>query len=262
MREFGVSNHLQVRLEEKKKGKERVILPGLILLLLSIIFSVLSTPWFLVAGVVLFLILLAYALSPEAEEKVLEAGIQGENLLKTRLKQMFSDEYIGLFNLPLPRGGDIDCFLVGPTGAYLFDVKHHKGYILYCNGKWDQTKVGRKGKVYEVDNIKDPSSQVRRGIFEVKRLLREKGINLWIEGVVVFTNPHVEVFSENIEGIKVVKIDKLESVFLNGAGSDSSTENRHKIVHFMNPETVEAIATFVYEGFSRAKEVRNGGPSS
>lgn len=257
MREFGVSNHLQACLEVKRKDKDWIVILGLILLLVSIISSVIASPLFFGGGVIIFLILVASSLAPGTDEKVLEAGIQGENLLKTRLKQMFSDEYIGLFNLPLPRGGDIDCFLVGPTGAYLFDVKHHKGYILYCNGKWDQTKVGRKGKVYEVDNIKDPSSQVRRGIFEVKRLLREKGINLWIEGVVVFTNPHVEVFSENIEGIKVVKIDKLESVFLNGAGSDSSTENRHKIVHFMNPETVEAIATFVYEGFSRAKEVRN-----
>lgn len=258
MREFGVSNYLQVHLEEKRKGKEGVILVGLVLLLVSIIPSVLSTPWFLGAGAVIFLILLSYALSPGAEEKRLEAGIQGENSLKNRLKQMLSDEYIALFNLPLPRGGDIDCFLVGPTGAYLFDVKHHKGYILYCNGEWNQMKVGRRGKAYEVENFRDPSSQVKRGILEVKRWLKEKGVNLWIEGVVVFTNPQVKVFSEDIEGIKVVKIDELETVFNPEPGT---ANNGRKQRAYLSAEEVNAIATLVYEGFSRGKEVRDGGLS-
>lgn len=260
MREFGVSNHLQVRLEEKKKGKEGVILVGLVLLLLSIIPSVLSTPWFLVAGVIIFFILLSYALSPGAEEKRLEAGIQGENTLKNRLKQVLSDEYIALFNLPLPRGGDIDCFLVGPTGAYLFDVKHHKGYILYCNGEWNQMKVGRKGKAYEVENFRDPSSQVKRGMWEVKKLLQEKGVNLWIEGVVVFTNPQVKVFSEDIEGIKVVKIDELDKVFHQRA---VFSNNGQKQKAYLSPEEVNTIATLVYEGLEKGKgkEVRDGGLS-
>ncbi len=245
MRELGVPSEFSMRLEKKQEAKAGRIIAGLGALLLSIIFSVLISMVILAVGVCLFLIFLASAF-PTQEEKVLKEGVSGEDIFKRRLRNILSDDYIALFNLPLPRGGDIDCFVVGPTGAYLLDVKHHKGYILYCNGEWSQVKVGRRGKVYDGDHIKDPSSQVRRGIFEVKKLLREKGINLWIEGVVVFTNPGVRVFTEDIDdGVSVITIDELEKVF---------QEGKRRI----RPEAVEAIASLVYEGFGKGKEVQNG----
>lgn len=245
MRELGVPSELSMHLEEKQETKAGRIIAGLGALLLSIIFSVLISMVILAVGIALFLILLASAF-PTREEKVLKEGVRGEDIFKSRLKSVLSDEYIALFNLPLPGGGDIDCFIVGPTGAYLLDVKHHKGYILYCNGEWSQVKVGKRGKVYEGDHIKDPSSQVKRGIFEVKRLLRKKGINLWIEGVVVFTNPGVEVFTEDIDdGIRVITIDEIEKVF---------RENKRRI----KPEVIENIASLVYKGFGKGKEVQNG----
>lgn len=245
MREFLVSNHLRVNLEEKKRGREGAILIGLVLLLLSVIPSVLWTTWFLMVGGTLFLILVAYGLSSGAGEKVLETGVRGENILKNRLNQMLSDEYIGLFNLPLPHGGDIDCFLIGPTGAYLFDVKNHNGYILYCNGQWTQTKVGKKGRVYEGNHLKDPSHQIRKGIFEIKRYLKKNGVNLWVNGAIVFTNPEAKVFSEDIEGIKVVKIEDLETIF---------KESKAHI----SPNAVQTIAKLVYEGFKKDKDVGEG----
>ena len=246
MREFCVSNHLRTRLEEKKVDRRGVIIAGLFVLLLSIIPSILLSPWFLAGGWAVFLIILAGAMSSDTEKIVLENGIKGEDILKNRLKRILSDEYVGFFGLPLPGGGDIDCFLIGPTGAYIFEVKYHKGYILYCDGEWTQIKVGKNGKVYEGSHMRKPVSQVMRGINEIKKYLRSNGINLWIEGVIVFSNPEVMVFPESTYGLKVVKIDELEMVFHGGKS-------------YINPEGVELISSLVYGGFSPQKEVSSRG---
>ena len=240
MRELGVPNHLQARLEEKKKDRSGVIIAGLLILLLSIIPSILVSPWFLAAGGIIFLIILAGTMA-DAEKRILENGIKGEDTLRGRLKEILSDEYIGIFNIPLKEGGDIDCFLIGPTGAYLFEVKFHKGYILYCDRKWTQEKIGKKGKVYEGTHLKNPGLQVMRGINEVKKLLRSKGINLWIEGVVVFANPETMVFSENTPELKVISISELETIFQGGSTKISK-------------EDIELIASLVYKKFTKKKE--------
>lgn len=245
MREFQVSNHLLVRLEEKRGGKMWRITAGLVTLLSTVILSLLTHIGILIAGVVIFFILMAPAFSSDPKEKILKEGISGEDTLKNRLKKMLSDEYIGLFNLPLPTRGDIDCFVIGPTGAYLFDVKNHNGYVLCCDGEWTQMKVGRKGTAYEGEHLKNPCYQVRKGIYEVKKVLKEKGVNLWVNGAVVFTNPGVKVFSEDAESIKIMQVNELESLFKEGKA-------------YISPGAVESIANLIFEGFKKGGKTSDG----
>lgn len=236
MRELTASNHLSARLREKEGANANKILAGLVVLLVSVLISVLTHPGALVAGVAIFFILFASAFAPGTEEKILKEGISGEETFKEKLKGLLSDEYIGLFSLPLPKGGDIDCFLVGPTGAYLFDVKNHNGHILFCDGKWTQLKVGRRGTVYE-GKIKTPDRQVRRAIAELKKVLKAEGVNLWIEGIVVFVNPKSKVFSIGSGSIRVLDIEEIDSLF------------KDKPVRLAS-EDIEAIANLVFEKFS------------
>jgi hypothetical protein len=55
-----------------------------------------------------------------------------------------SDEYTAYYNFPVNGDGgifDIDYILVGPSGVYVFEVKHHHGLILHRNGNWARIKV-------------------------------------------------------------------------------------------------------------------------
>ncbi len=212
MRCVEVSDHLQRSLCSQKRLRDRRRLLGVWVFLLSIPLSLLLNPIFMGMGFLVFFILLA--LSPSSDkEKILRVGLKGEEDLKERLSDTLSDDYTAFFNLPFGRG-DIDCFLIGPTGAYLFDVKSHKGYILYSDGQWSQLKVGRKGRVYRGEHIKDPSLQLRRGIQEIKCYLSQHGVSLWIEGVILFTDPGARLFCERpSKGIRIIKPDELGSLF-------------------------------------------------
>ena len=89
------------------------------------------------------------------------------------------------------KASDIDCILVGPSGLFVFEVKHHHGLILYrnriwsglkwadrellClyiyrNGVWARIKVGRRGTLYR-GQLGDPSGQLYRNIRRLKELL-------------------------------------------------------------------------------------------
>jgi len=237
MRCVEVSDHLKRSLCSQKRLRSRRRLLGVSVLLLSIPLSLLSNPFFLGMGVFGFFLFLVSSLSSD-KEKVLRVGLRGEEDLKERLSGMLSDEYTAFFNLPLERG-DIDCFLVGPSGAYLFDVKGHRGDILYWDEQWSQLKVGRRGRVYEGEHIKDPSLQLRRGILAIKRYLSQHGISLWIEGVIVFMDPRVRLFCERpSKGVRIIKPDELGSLF-----KDRKTS--------LKGETIEAISSLIQERWTK-----------
>src|SRR5208283_1450493 len=61
-------------------------------------------------------------------------GMRGEQVLRAHLLASgLGEHYTAYYNLPLNgngRNSDIDCVLVGPTGLFVFEVKHHHGLIL------------------------------------------------------------------------------------------------------------------------------------
>ena len=101
-------------------------------------------------------------------------GIDGERILRARLLSSgLSDEYTAYYNVPMNHGSgisDVDCILVGPSGMYLFEVKHHHGLILHRNGNWARIKVGHRGTPYR-GQVGDPSRQLSRNIRNLKELL-------------------------------------------------------------------------------------------
>lgn len=99
--------------------------------------------------------------------------------------------------------------------------------------------MGRRRRVYEGEHIKDPSLQLTRGILAIKRYLSQHGISLWIEGVIVFTDPGVRLFCERpSKGIRIIKPDELGSLF-----KDRKTS--------LKRETIEAISSLIQEGWTK-----------
>jgi len=124
----------------------------------------------------------------KSAKDIYEPGYEGEKVLKEKLHSLLPDDYIAYFGFPLSHGQDIDCVLPGPSGLYVIEVKNHVGDIRYSDNGWEQIKIGRSGNTY-YGNLKNPSGQVLAGISEIKKHLESKGIDNFINGVVVFTNP-------------------------------------------------------------------------
>lgn len=136
------------------------------------------------------------------------AGQKGEQLLQKRLEEILSDEYLAIFNYPIG-DKDIDCVLLGPSGLFAIETKHHKGDIYFDDDGWHQRKTGRRGGRYE-GSLRNPRGQVLFGVRELKRQLEEKGVKVFVRGVVVFTNPHARLHIQRDP--KPVKICTLHDI--------------------------------------------------
>ena len=145
------------------------------------------------------------------ERGIRAAGLEGEKALRKALKRMLPDEYTAFFNI-IPEGGrEIDCLLIGPSGVYVFEAKHSKGEISLNENGWRQIKGRGKNAYYK--NPGSPSRQIRGAVGGLKRYLRNKEIDVWIEAVLVFTHPEAALsISRDTDGIKVVTIDKIGTV--------------------------------------------------
>ncbi len=140
-------------------------------------------------------------------------GMRGERVLRDHLHLLgLSDEYIAYYNLPIKDNGrisDIDCILVGPSGLFVFEVKHHHGLIFYRNGIWAQLKVGRRGNPY-AGRLGDPSGQLSRNIRRLKGVLQQADSHsLWLHGTIAFTNPRATLDIEGLRWTRAVPVKDL-----------------------------------------------------
>jgi len=83
-------------------------------------------------------------------------------------------------------GGDIDHIVLGPSGIYVLETKNWSGDIACRGDEWQ-----RPGK----HNFKgSPSLQVKRNSARVRQAIESssslRALNVWVEGIVVFTNRH------------------------------------------------------------------------
>jgi len=116
------------------------------------------------------------------------SGAEGEEKVAGYLN-LLDDRYSVVHDVVLPgRIGNIDHIVLGPNGIFVVETKNHKGYIT-CNGDWwKQRKIGRRGTPY-LGNIGSPSKQVKRKAVLLSKFIQDHyGTNLYINGIVVFTN--------------------------------------------------------------------------
>jgi hypothetical protein len=97
-------------------------------------------------------------------------------------------------NLELPgrRLGDLDFVLVGPHGAWSFEVKALSGDYRNVGERWEK-RYGAKW--FPVP--KSPTRQARRNAAELSQLLATSQIKQWITPVIVWANPESTVSLDN-----------------------------------------------------------------
>jgi hypothetical protein len=168
-----------------------------------------------VSGMAATMVTLFVAASAGPTYVAYRCGIRGEQILRAHLLAWgLGDDYTAYYNLPLNGNGkasDIDCILVGPSGLFVFEVKHHHGLILYRNGIWSRIKVGRQGTLYR-GQLGHPSGQLYRNIRKLKELLGHTD-GLWLHGAVVFTNPRAVLDVEGLRWVKAVTVKDLKQIF-------------------------------------------------
>jgi hypothetical protein len=168
----------------------------------------------LVSGLVSVMVALFVAATRGPAYATYRCGIGGEQALRAHLlRSGLGDDYTAYYNLPLNGNGkvsDIDCVLVGPSGLFVFEVKHHHGLILYRNGIWSRIKVGRRGTLYQ-GQFGDPSGQLYRNIRKLKGMLGRTE-RLWLHGAVVFTNPRAVLDVEGLRWVKAIAVRDLNQI--------------------------------------------------
>ncbi len=170
----------------------------------------------LVSGMVTIVIALFVAATRGPVYTAYRCGIHGEQVLRAHLlASELGEGYTAYYNLLLNNKGkasDIDCVLVGPSGVFVFEVKHHSGVILYRNGGWARIKIGRRGTLYR-GQLGDPSGQLYRNIRKLKELLGQAQTDgPWLHGAIVFTNPRAVLDVEGLRWIRAIGVKDLNQI--------------------------------------------------
>lgn len=106
---------------------------------------------------------------------------------------------------------ETDLIIVGQKGVFLIEVKNHNGVITGKpdDKRWVQFKETKLGGKY-ANPFYNPTKQVKTHVYRLSGVLKEAGYPYWIQGMVYFVNPSVEVkaFSSHIPVLTLEKTFK------------------------------------------------------
>lgn len=211
MKEIYLSEHLETQSKEQSSQSKYNFLWGILLLVAGGILATVNA-FFLILGVAGAIPLFIRGTRQANQSYIYDQGVNGEEILRRKLRSTLSEDYTAFYNVPL-NPGDIDCVVVGPSGVYAFEVKNHRGEIVYNEGGWSQIKVGRGGTAYK-GHLSNPSGQLGKYIRQLREELEKKGVGVWVNGFVVFTNPEARVIIEaEMKKIKAVTVDEVSTLF-------------------------------------------------
>ncbi|RME57793.1 NERD domain-containing protein [Candidatus Parcubacteria bacterium] len=150
------------------------------------------------------------------------AGAEGEDKVVERISGLSMEQPCYLFNqLSVPHPYDqgkrveIDLVLLSPEGMILVEVKNIRGYIVGDESDkcLQRYKESSSGNIY-LEEIPNPVRQLGFQIFSMKKYLSDQGINVWIDGVVIFSNENCKLDLERRE--RIFHIEELSSSLLKG----------------------------------------------
>jgi hypothetical protein len=136
---------------------------------------------------------------------IYNGGWQGERQVEKYLRKTLSDDYFLINDLYIPDGGgDIDHVILASNGIFVLETKNWSGKI-FCRGdEWQ--RAGKRSF------SASPSRQVKRNATRVRRLIGDlpsfRGLDVWVESIVVFSNKHAALDLNN-PTVPVVKLPQL-----------------------------------------------------
>ncbi len=127
---------------------------------------------------------------------IIYSGLKGEKLL-SKIARKHKNDYNIFLNLPIRykrNRSEIDMLMVSENGILIVEVKNHSGTIVGSDKDemWCQYKHYKDGRSTESE-MKNPVKQISRQREILKHILRSQGYDVWIDGVVYFSNPMVRL---------------------------------------------------------------------
>lgn len=138
-------------------------------------------------------------------------GRHGEDSI-VEVLQCLDDSCYLINDIILPSSrSNIDHVLLTPKGIFAIETKHWEGEII-CNGDEWQRRYHKGFFSTKNYDSSSPSRQVKMNAFNLSKLI-ETGLfhntfRVWVEGLVVFTNPkvHLELHDPSITVLKVQEL--------------------------------------------------------
>jgi hypothetical protein len=82
-------------------------------------------------------------------------GDEGVSQFLDALGAVLSDDYFAVRDLLVRRSLDVDVLVVGPSGLWVFEVKHWSGRIVCRNGVWHRERTYYEPGGFEATEVKD-----------------------------------------------------------------------------------------------------------
>ncbi len=148
--------------------------------------------------IILFIFLLLSLSNGEDQKRI--AGKEGELQAKKILKHYLNENDLLLNNLNISihgRNTELDYVVINNNGVFIFEVKNFSGKLVGNEDDqyWNKYKISRGNKEY-IKEVRNPIKQLKREIYLLKEYLKYYGVDLWIEGYVLFVNMNSPVESE------------------------------------------------------------------
>lgn len=148
--------------------------------------------------IILFIILLLSLSNGEDQKRI--AGKEGELQAKKILNHYLNENDLLLNNVNISihgRNTELDYVVINNNGVFIFEVKNFSGKLVGNEDDqyWNKYKISSGNKEY-IKEIRNPIKQLKREIYLLNEYLKYYGVDLWIEGYVLFVNMNSPVESE------------------------------------------------------------------
>lgn len=148
--------------------------------------------------IILFIILLLSLSNGEDQKRI--AGKEGELQAKKILNHYLNENDLLLNNVNISihgRNTELDYVVINNNGVFIFEVKNFSGKLVGNEDDqyWNKYKISSGNREY-IKEIRNPIKQLKREIYLLKEYLKYYGVDLWIEGYVLFVNMNSPVESE------------------------------------------------------------------
>lgn len=148
--------------------------------------------------IILFIFLFLSLSNGEDQKRI--AGKEGELQAKKILNHYLNENDLLLNNVNISihgRNTELDYVVINNNGVFIFEVKNFSGKLVGNEDDqyWNKYKISSGNKEY-IKEIRNPIKQLKREIYLLKEYLKYYGVDLWIEGYVLFVNMNSPVESE------------------------------------------------------------------
>ena len=189
---------------------------------------------YIIAGILI--VVAAYWLASNIEDPVERAGRRGEEVAEDIITNVLRYDDILLTNVELSYDGkrtEADIIVINKNGVFIIEVKNYVGELVgdIDDSEWKKYKTTPGGDVY-VKTVRNPIKQVKRQIYIVSSILKERRIKVWVEGYMMLMENNSPVDDKMI----LRNIHEIDSAIHGTTEQIISKKEIDKIVSILEPK--------------------------